>query len=35
MGFNYLEMSANKTAVICVAVVFYFNSVGYHWRARM
>lgn len=35
MDFNYLEMPANKTAVICVAVIFYFNSVGYHWCACM
>lgn len=31
MDLDYLEISACKTAFDSAAVVFYFNSVGYHW----
>lgn len=30
MDLDCLEISADKTAFDSVAVVFYFNSVGYH-----
>lgn len=35
MGLDCLEISAYKTAFDSAAVVFYFNSVGYHWRKGM
>jgi hypothetical protein len=32
MDLDYLEISAYKTAFNRAAVIFYFNSVGCHWR---
>lgn len=32
MDLDYLEISAYKTAFDSAAVIFCFNSVGYHWR---